>query len=101
MNTDTNARNWLFAMHDHLPQREFVLLVVTLWSVWKARRKAIYEGIFESQDSTHQFIKAYLRDLDTLEETGSKPPERRQSRPDQWLKTPDGLFKFNVNAAVP
>ena len=74
MNTDTNARNWLFAMHDQLPQRDFVPLVVTLWSVWKARRKPIYEGIFESPDSTHQFIKAYLRELDTLEETGNKPP---------------------------
>ncbi|XP_040245695.1 uncharacterized protein [Aegilops tauschii subsp. strangulata] len=101
MNTDTNARNWLFAMHDHLPQKEFVVLAVTLWSVWKARRKAIYEGIFQSPDSTHQFIQAYLRDLDTLEETGSKPPERRQCRPTHWINPPDAMFKFNVDAAVP
>lgn len=56
LNQDTNAKNWLFQLHEDLLQKDFVLLVVTLWAVWRARRKAIYEDIFQAPVSTNSFI---------------------------------------------
>ena len=46
LNDETNARNWLFNLHDTLSQEEYTVLVVTLWAIWRARRKAIYEDVF-------------------------------------------------------
>ena len=45
-NQEIDAKNWLFSMHDKLPEKDFVLLVVTLWAVWRTIRKVIYEDIF-------------------------------------------------------
>ena len=67
LNNDVNAKNWLFALHEALNSTEFVRLVISLWAVWRARRKAIYEGIFSSPMSTSQFIESYLNDLKDID----------------------------------
>ena len=71
-NQEIDAKNWLFSMHDKLPEKDFVLLVVTLWAVWRARRKVIYEDIFQSPISTNQFIQSYLADHYALNQPRNK-----------------------------
>lgn len=97
-NLDTNAKNWLFGLHDSLPGPHFVHLAVTLWAIWGARRKAIYENIFQSPMSTHHFIEAFLDDLQVIEMprstlVGGDPA----ARPTQWIQPPETLSKINVH----
>lgn len=100
LNTDANAKNWLFALHEVLLQTDFVRLIITLWAVWRARRKAIYEDIFTSPMSTHQFINSYLNDLKEIETPGRTVNAQPTARPTQWLHPPATLAKINVDAAV-
>ena len=44
----------------------FVCMVITLWAIWGARKKAVYKNIFQSPLSTHVFIKSYLNDHEVL-----------------------------------
>jgi hypothetical protein len=39
-------------------------MVVTLWAIWHARRKALHEGLFQSPLSTHSFIEKFISELD-------------------------------------
>lgn len=39
--THENARLWLVEMQESMSSQEFVKLLVTLWSIWWARRKLI------------------------------------------------------------
>jgi hypothetical protein len=54
-----SANQWLFTLMDTLPHDLFVLLSVTLWAIWSARRKAIHDGIFQTPQATHAFIKRF------------------------------------------
>ena len=38
--------------------------MVTLWALWHAKRKAVYENIFQSPLSTHSFVVRFIADLD-------------------------------------
>ncbi|XP_073363196.1 uncharacterized protein [Aegilops tauschii subsp. strangulata] len=87
-------------MHEALSQPEFVRLIITLWAVWRARRKAIYEDIFTSPMSTHQFINAYLGDLQDIAAPGRNATVQPILRPTQWQRPPASLAKINVDAAT-
>lgn len=52
-NLNFNAKAWVFTMHEKLSQEEFARMIVTLWAIWKSRRKAIHEGIYESPMQIH------------------------------------------------
>ena len=99
-NEDPNAKNWIFAMNDILSQKDFVLLVVTLWAVWKARRKAIYEGVFQSPQATYQFIQSYLANLKTTKEPVTERARTHLASRAQWIPPPENFQKINVDAAV-
>lgn len=45
-NVEPRAKNWLFELSETLDHSSFTSMVVTLWSIWYARRQAIHEGIF-------------------------------------------------------
>ena len=45
---EEDPKAWLFALHEILDQEEFTRLVVTAWAIWGARRKTVYEDIFQS-----------------------------------------------------
>lgn len=65
-NGELSAKEWLSLMHETLSRSEFTRMVVTLWAIWKARRKAIHEDIFQSPLSTHGFIISFLADLEVF-----------------------------------
>jgi hypothetical protein len=46
MNSGTIAKQWLFSMRETLDHSKFIKVLVTLWAIWTARRKAIHEGLF-------------------------------------------------------
>ncbi|KAI5009829.1 hypothetical protein ZWY2020_011966 [Hordeum vulgare] len=102
LNQDCNARKWIFAMQDHLSKREFLCFLVTLWAIWRARRKAIYEHIFHSPLSTHHFINSYLADLEAVEKLGILAPTVRTPthRPRGWQQPSASLSKINADAAM-
>ena len=97
--SEPDARLWLFAMNDSLPPEQFQLMIVTLWAIWSARRKAIHEDIYQTPFATDNFIKAYLSDIEFLkkkeEAHGIAVP-----RPRTWIPPPTDYYKLNVDAAV-
>jgi len=38
-------------------------MVVTMWATWHAKRKVIYEKVFQSPFSTRSFVERYMADL--------------------------------------
>ena len=85
-------------MHEVLDHAAFVKLIISLWAVWRARRKAVYDDIFTSPMSTHQFIVSYLNDLKSVETSGRTATAQPTSRPTQLLRPPASLAKINVDA---
>ena len=72
MTTCPEAKEWLFHMLETLPHAEFTKLIITLWAIWSARRKAIHESIFQSPEAIHGFIMRYLADLDIIADASQK-----------------------------
>jgi ribonuclease HI len=99
---EPDAKRWLFSLMALLSHNEFTRLVVTLWAIWTARRKAIHEDIFQSPLSTFGFISSYLSKLrQPAKPTSMKPNiSNRRSVQAKWIPPPGDLHKINVDAAV-
>lgn len=72
---------------------------VTLWAVWAARRKAIYENKFQPPMSTHIFVDNFIGELHAI----SKKVVQANMQNTGWLPwtlPPVGFDKFNVDAVV-
>ena len=99
--TEPKAKQWLFALIESLTHDEFVLLSITMWSIWHARRKAIHEGIFQSPQATQTFINRYRDELYMI-----RPAVRQTSvttapsGPIRPKAPPTGFAKIHVDAAV-
>ena len=59
-----DAQGWLEEVMDTLPHDYLIRVVVTLWAIWHARRKAIHENIFQSPLSIHCFVDKYIAELE-------------------------------------
>jgi hypothetical protein len=46
-----------------LSSEDFIRVVITLWSIWYVRRKAIHGDSFQSPMTTHLFVDRYIADL--------------------------------------
>ena len=64
MTHEEKARDWIFALIKRLSKKEITEILVTMWAVWYARRKAIHESIFQSHLSTRCFIERFIADLE-------------------------------------
>jgi hypothetical protein len=53
---EEDARAWVAALIKSVPHGNLIRMVVTMWAIWYARRKAIHENIFQSPLSTHNFV---------------------------------------------
>lgn len=42
------ARGWFFIVFDKVHAKQLMRIVVTMWAIWKHRRKTIQENIFQS-----------------------------------------------------
>jgi hypothetical protein len=71
--SDPSARVWIFEMMAKLNMDEFIKVLVMLWAMWMARRKAIHEGEFQSLMATHCFVRRFLDDLALIAKPVSMP----------------------------
>lgn len=99
-----DARLWLVELQGSVNEEQFIKAIVTLWSVWWVRRKAIREQQFQSPHSTLCFINKYISDLGLVP---SKQKVVQQPRTDQivqrkkkWRAPQVGWAKVNVDAAL-
>lgn len=95
-----DARLWLMQMKDTMSEEEFIKVLVTMWSIWWARRRAIHENEYQSPLTTYCFITRYLEDLTLVpgRNMQCRPAPVQRSR--QWKPPPQNFFKFEVDAAV-
>ena len=89
------------SMHEILMKQLFVRLVVTLWAIWAARRKAIHEDIFQSPHATYAFIQKYLSELEIVNKREKQQAPQRDPRSSTWVPPAQGCVKTNnVDSAV-
>jgi ribonuclease HI len=89
-------------MFETMKKDDLTRMLVTLWAIWHARRKAIHEEIYQSPMATTSFVNRFLIDLNASVES---PKEKKLSnsggtRKAKWIALPLGRVKVNVDAAV-
>jgi hypothetical protein len=97
---ESDARSWIFSLIETLKHDDLIRVLVTLWAIWYARRKAIHDNIFQSPLSTFPFVNSFISDLTMAE--GKKGVHVQQGHTQQagWIPPPEGLVKINVDAAT-
>jgi hypothetical protein len=71
-----DARAWLHEAIAVLQHDDLIRLVVTMWSIWYTRRKAVLENIFQRPLLTHSFIEKLHSRLGTCRATGERESGR-------------------------
>ena len=94
-----DARLWLIELQDSVNSEDFVKILVTLWSIWWARRKAIHEENFQSPLSTFSFITSYLADLAEATRKKQGCVHAHQDGP-KWRAPTLGFVKIYVDVVV-
>jgi hypothetical protein len=97
---EPHAKGWLAAVFSALPQGESTRVVVTLWALWHAKRKAVHEGIFQSPLSTHSFVDRFLADIDLTNPGQVSSSGPRSAVRLKWIAPPAGQMKINVDTAI-
>jgi len=59
-------------------------MVVTMWATWHAKRKVIYEKVFQSPFSTRSFVERYMADL-ALSEARPENVKRAATSSPRWI----------------
>jgi hypothetical protein len=62
----SDSRGWLVVVIDSLSHTVLNRVVVILWAIWHARRKAIHESLSQSPLSTHKFVEKFISELELL-----------------------------------
>jgi ribonuclease HI len=96
---EPSAKQWIFLMMESLSKEDFARISVTLWAIWHARRKVIFDDEFQSPLSTFAFVESYLRDLSISGAVRTKEKGVPASHP-KWIPPPPGYEKINVDAAI-
>jgi hypothetical protein len=55
VNEIPDAKQWLFMLNESMSHEDFTTVVVSLWAIWTARRKALHEELFQSPMTTFGF----------------------------------------------
>jgi hypothetical protein len=100
MINEDNAKLWIFEVMNSISKKEFIKVLVTMWAIWFARRKVIFDEEYQSPLSTYCFINNFLEDMERLEQV--QPVKQKQPKPScsKWIAPPENMVKVNVDAAV-
>jgi hypothetical protein len=101
INQCCNAKDWLFFLIDTQSHEKLNKVVLTLWAIRSARRKPIYEELFQSSQTVYVFITNYLSELNlmhSIKVTRVRAPTASPSVP--WITPPSNTVKVNVDASV-
>jgi hypothetical protein len=98
-----DAKNWLLSMIYTLPHDQLIRMCVTLWAIWHARWKVIYEDTSQSPLSTHFFVQSFISHLEQVKL--SSIFEKKIMKPSTcdhpwWIPPPAGMVKINVDAGM-
>jgi hypothetical protein len=63
LSTEPVVRQWLFSMIETMNKDDLIQMLVMMWEIWHAKRKAIHEEIFHSPMATIAFVNKFLGDL--------------------------------------
>jgi hypothetical protein len=85
INQCSNAKEWIFFLIESLNHSRLVKCVITLWTIWTARRKAIHEEIFQSPFAIYKFIENCNNELNNQ---GAKTQTRSMMGTPQRLRAP-------------
>jgi hypothetical protein len=103
LSSEQTAKLWLFSMIETMKEADFVRMVVTLWAIWHAKRKAVHEDIFQSPMATMGFVNRFLTDLE-LSRPAKQPKKVHSPNPIRsavkWIGPPAGKTKMNTDAAI-
>lgn len=96
---------WLFDLIDNLPQAAVVKVLVTLWAIWWAKRKAVHEKEYQSPLSTFLFIERFLDDVQIAGEPGRRsctrqPLHATHTVSHRWIAPQTGFAKTNVDGGL-
>jgi len=95
----SDARGLLHEAVAALRHEDLVRLIVTMWSVWYARRQAIHENIFQSPLLTYNYVERFIADLEPAIPNVQKKIGVPAQTP-RWILPPEGVMKINVDAAL-
>jgi ribonuclease HI len=95
---EQDAKSWLVSVFHSASHADLTRVVVTLWSIWHARRKALHEDIFQSPLTTFSFIQRFIDDLMIVAPMKQKVAAVRPAP--RWIPPPTGMSKINVDAAL-
>nr|XP_051196898.1 uncharacterized protein LOC127310254 [Lolium perenne] len=101
VNEIPDAKQWLFMLNESMSHEDFTTVVVSLWAIWTARRKALHEELFQSPMTTFGFIQSYLKDLQLIPaKVESKVEASRSTSSTKMIRPPPSFMKINVDAAI-
>jgi hypothetical protein len=90
-------------MIETMKEEDLVHMVMTLWAIWHAKRKAVHMDIFQSPMATMGFVNWFLSDLE-LSRPAKQPKKVHSPNPNRsavrWIGPPAGKTKINTDAAI-
>ena len=63
----SDPMHWVLFMCSNVSQADGIRILVTCWAIWQARRKAIFDGIFQSPLSIMATINMVIDELKIVE----------------------------------
>ena len=100
-NRTEDPRLWLFWLFETMNQQDLARVLITMWAIWWARRRAIHDNEFQSPLSTMCFINRYLQDLEI---SSNRNPmvhgSEAKPRGRKWIPPGKDAAKMNVDGAL-
>ena len=76
-------------------------MLITMWAIWWARRKAIHDDEFQSPLSMMSFVSRYLEDLEiATKRAPTRPSQPVIQRSRRWIPPGEEAMKINVDGAI-
>jgi ribonuclease HI len=99
MNACPDAKEWIFHLLETTSHSDFTTILITLWEIQTARRKAIHESIFQSPVTIVGFVQKYELSIVNAKNLRSSSMIVWQTAP-RWIPPPADSLKINVDGGI-